>query len=167
MTPRRLAFGVAAAVAVVAALALFAYRSGALDGDAGGTSPISGSYAFDVEDKRQLMAYADEVFVADVEHVERVDEEAASTVWSARIIRSIKGDRSGWALVRQLGYVDEDGLAHVPDEQALLQPGRRYLLVTTRDRDVNTLVAGPASAVAVDDSSAQARVVREYRAALR
>jgi hypothetical protein len=81
------------------------------------------------------------------------------------VITSIKGTRSGETLVTQLGFVADDGATYAAEEQKLLEAGRRYLLVTNREDGQNTLVAGPASSVAVSTPASEARVIREYQQA--
>ena len=167
MALRRINFAAVALAAVVAAVATFAVDRASRSEDAAGIGSIRDSYAFDVKDKTQLMAYADEVFVGDVREAVKVDEDRSSALWRVGIVRSVKGGRSGEALVWQLGYIDGEGRAHVPEEQALLAAGRRALLVTTRDGEENTLVAGPAAHVLVSSQSHQGRIVEQYRAARR
>ena len=161
-------------VAIAAAL-LLALGSGYTIGmqqhaeDQAGVGSIKVSYAFDVNDKRKLMKYGNEVFVAEVLHVARTDAKASTTVWRVKVIKSIKGSRSGEVLVRQLGYVDANKKAHVVEDQDLLVPGTRRLLVTTRtaDADVNTLVGGAASVADVASPARERLVVAEYAKALR
>ncbi len=163
---------VAAAVAVAAlvgvtlgvATAVFDLREG---GRGGGSIEVS--YAFDVRDKRELMRHANEVFVADVVAKEKTDDAAGTTVWRVSIAESVKGTRSGTVLVRQLGYVDREGLPHETEEQAALKIGKRYLLVTSRDPGAaeNTLIVGPASSVETRSPEQQQASVREYREAMR
>lgn len=161
----RVTKAVFAAAALAAAIVAFAIISSSQNEDAAGVGSIKDSYAFDVHDKKQLMSYGDEVFVGEVLEAVRTDEERSSTLWRVRVIRSIKGAPQGEALVWQLGYVDADGRAHVTEEQPLLQRGARVLLVTTRDGDENTLVAGPAARVSIGSNVDEERLVREYRAA--
>lgn len=132
-------------------------------------SYIQDSYAFDVKDKRQLMGYASEVFVAQVVEKVETDQQAGMTLWRVSVLDSIKGSRIGEALVRQLGYVDDNGKEHHAEEQPLLAAGKRYLLVTTRQSGAgeNTLVAGPSSSVEVGPAEHQRSVASEYRAAMR
>lgn len=165
MALKRITISAIVVAALAAGAAAFALVSASRTDDGAGIGSIEDSYAFDVKDKTQLMSYGDEVIVGEVLEPMRTDEERSSTLWRVRIIRSIKGDRSGEAQVWQLGYVDSDGRAHVADEQPLLEPGRRYLLVTTREGDENTLVAGPAASVRVESIAQENRVVDEYRAA--
>jgi hypothetical protein len=167
MVIKRVTIAVFVVAAVAAGIAAFAVISASQSEDAASVGSIKDSYAFDVKDKKQLMAYGEEVFVGEVLEAVRTDEAKSSTLWRVRVIRSVKGDRRGDALVWQLGYVDGDGRAHVAEEQPLLQPGHRVLLVTTREGEENTLVAGPAARVPVDSRADEERVVGEYRAAQR
>lgn len=137
--------------------------------DAAGIGTIKTSYAFDVTNTGELLEYADDAFIGEVLGVEATEESRSTTVWRVRVTERVKGNLSGTVLVRQLGYVDKDSRTHVAENQPLLVPGSRQLLVTTHGdaEGVLTLVAGPRSSVAVKTSSDQARVLAEYRAAAR
>jgi hypothetical protein len=117
-------------------------------------------------DKRQLVSHADDVFIGDVVGVHRTEAEASSTVWRVAAVVNVKGQAAGEVLVRQLGYVDEDGNAHPTEEQPLLEPGRRFLFVTTRDYEANVLMAGPAASVRTAGPASETRLVAEYRATM-
>lgn len=137
--------------------------------DTAAIGSIKDSYAFDVKNKRLLMSYATEAFVAEVIGVERTEEPAATTVWRVRIVQSVKGSRTGEVLVRQLGYIDSDRRPHVTEEQPLLVPGSRRLLVTTRAAGAteNMLIAGPAASVDASGQGRQAQLVKEYQLAMK
>lgn len=167
MVTKRVTVAVVVVAAVAAAIAAFAVIGSSQSEDAASVGSIKDSYAFDVNDKKQLMGYGNEVFVGETLEAVRTDEARSSTLWRVRVIQSVKGDRRGEVLVWQLGYVDSDGRAHVTEGQPLLQPGGRVLLVTTRAGEENTLVAGPAARVPVDSRADEERVVAEYRAAQR
>ena len=167
MVTRRVIIAGFVAAAVAAAIAAFGISSSSQSEDAASVGSIKDSYAFDVKDKKQLMAYGNEVFVGEALKALRTDEARSSTLWRVRVIRSVKGDRRGEALVWQLGYVDRTGRAHVTEEQPLLQPGARVLLVTTREGAENTLVGGPAARVPIRSRANEEQVIAEYRAALR
>ena len=167
MTIKHIGIALGLAVAVASAIvAVAAWRSSSAD-DRAALGPIKDSYAFDVTDKRQLMSHADDVFVGEVVGVHRTEAEASSTVWRVAVVANVKGQATGEVLVRQLGYVDEEGNAHPTEEQPLLEPGRRYLLVTTRDREANVLMAGPAASVRTAGPASEARLVAEYRATMK
>ncbi|MFB6722530.1 hypothetical protein ACFCV3_20300 [Kribbella sp. NPDC056345] len=166
MTRRRIL--VAAATAVLALGTGFTPGKQMQAEDAAGIGSIKTSYAFDVKDKRTLLNHASAVFVAEIIGAERTDESAASTVWRVRVVQSLKGTRTGEILVRQLGYVDSARRVHAAEEQPMLVPGGRRLLVTTGGADGGpaTLLAGPAASVDVGDSVRQAQVTKEYQSAL-
>lgn len=159
--------GAMAVVCAVAALvATLALQSRAED--AAGVGSIKDSYAFDVTDKRQLMDYAEAAFIGEVIGKEGTDEAYSTTVWRVSVKNAIKGQPQGEVLVRQLGYVDSDGRAHVTEKQPMLVDGRKYLLVTTVDETgQHTLVAGPAASVPAETAAEEASVVDVYQAASR
>ncbi len=167
MTIKHIGIALGLAVVVASAIIGVAAWSASSSDDRAAFGPIRDSYAFDVTDKRQLMRHADDVFVGDVVGVHRTDVEASSTVWRVAVVANVKGEAAGEVLVQQLGYVDEDGNAHATEEQPLLEPGRRYLLVTTRGDEANVLIAGPAASVRTAGPASEASLVAEYRAAMR
>lgn len=128
---------------------------------------IKDSYAFDVKNKAKLMGFADAAFVGTVVDKEATIDSAATTVWRVSVSRAVKGSPTGEVFVRQLGYVDGDGQAHVTEEQPMLEAGRRYLLVTTVDAQTgqHTLIAGPAASVPVGSAARESQLVVEYQRA--
>lgn len=167
MTIKHIGIAVFGALAIASAIVAVSVVNASRPEDEASQGRVKDSYAFDVKDKRQLMSYADDVFVGQVLGVERTDVEASSTIWRVAVVAGVKGEASGEVLVRQLGYVGGDGRAHPTEEQPLLEPGHRYLLVTTRDGAENVLVAGPAASVRARDRATEASLIAEYRAAMR
>jgi hypothetical protein len=161
-------------VAVAAAMLLalgagFTYGTQMRAEDTAAIGHIKDSYAWDVKDKRQLMSHGTHAFIAEVIGAERTEHAASTTVWRVRVVRSVKGSASGEVLVRQLGYVDKDGRAHVTEEQPLLLAGGKRLLVTTQDpgSSEHQLIAGPAASVNAPTADHELQLVRDYTAALR
>jgi hypothetical protein len=128
---------------------------------------IETSYAFDVTNRRYLAAWADAVVIGRV--VEQVSEQEPRTTYRVEVVRALKGDLTGAVQVRQLGYVDDQNVAHETADQPLLTPGRTYMLAlgTGDDGDAYTLVAGPAAAVPLTSTSDSDQTVAEYRRAVR
>lgn len=135
--------------------------------DAAAIGGIKDSYSFDVTDRSQLMDYGDEVFVGRVVDREVNDPDAGVTIWRVQVVASVKGSAAGEVLVRQLGYVDEDGRVHESEEQPLLPLGGTRLLVTTGSPSgpALTLVAGPAASVKAETAQRQRELVGRYAAA--
>lgn len=151
---------VAAAVAGIALVVL----ASALREEPAHTSIIGTSSTFDVENLPHLAGYADNIFVAHVEAIEGVQD--AHTQYRVSVEETVKGDLAGDVVVSQLGYVDEN-VTHVSEGQPLLNVGGTYLLVTNPDTtgtDWQSLIAGPASAVSVDDDNRRG-VIERYRGA--
>lgn len=167
MTIKHIGIALGLAVVTAAAIVAVAVWNASSADDKAALGPIRDSYAFDVTDKRQLMRHADDVFVGEVIGVDRTEAEASSTVWRVAVVANVKGQAAGEILVRQIGYVDEAGNTHATEEQPLLEPGRRYLLVTTRGDDANVLMAGPAASVRTAGPASEARLAAEYRAAMK
>lgn len=167
MTLKHIAIAAGVALAIASAIVVVSLVNASRAEDTASLGRINGSYAFDVKDKRQLVSYADDVFIGEIVGVERTEPDASSTIWRVAVVTGVKGEASGEVLVRQLGYVDDEGRAHPTEEQPLLEPGRRYLLATTRNGDEHVLVAGPAASVRARDRAMEASLIAEYRAAMR
>lgn len=150
--------GVAAAVGAAIASAI----------DAPMHTQISGSYSFDVTDRRQLAGYADYVVVGRVmEGAAFEDDGIVSTDYTVRVQSSLLGAPPSTLTVRQLGGT-LNGDTWSLEEQPTLQPGEAYLLVLTDEPGVEamTLVAGPLSAVIVGSPQELDRAENEWREAI-
>lgn len=127
---------------------------------------IQDSYAFDVTNRTELMKRSGEVFVGRVTKRVKTLAEESSTVWDVQVLEAVKGPRSsGTVQVRQLGWVESNGRTHQTEDQPLLKPGAKYLMVTNRQGSGNVLVGGPEAAKPADSTAEQRDLVRDYRAA--
>lgn len=136
---------------------------------AGQTVAMQDSYAFDVTDLELVMDKTEKVFVARVLGVESVDTELGMTTYNVEVITALRGfDGTPQIRVTQLGYVDEEGVAYIPEEQELLNPGRTYLLTGNYDttRDSVMVYAGPHAIRAVEGPTQQAELLTQYRQAI-
>lgn len=134
-----------------------------------GIGTIKTSYSFDVTNTSKLLNYADDAFVGEVVGVAQTEEDRSTTVWKVRAVDTVKGTPGDVVLVRQLGYVDREGRAHVAEDQPLLKIGSRQLLVTTRTSVAGemTLIGGPRSSVPIKTAAQERQLVNEYRTAAR
>lgn len=132
----------------------------------GATSELSNSYAFDVTDLRTLMANADGVAVVKIVSVVADNEESVTRTYGVEVVRPVVGRMSeGYAELNQRGYVDDAGVTHVPPDQALLEVGSRYLVVTGDDPQGPIVMAGPLSIRPVANVADEDELVRRYLSA--
>lgn len=134
----------------------------------GKTYVIRSSYAFDVNDTRQLAGQADALFVGTVSRVAGV-EKGPQTIFAVAVEEVLKGDLNGTVLVRQLGgTVGKD--TWVLDDQAALLVGRTYVLVVTRSVEqpgAYTLLAGPRGHELLGSTQARVAALNDWREAVR
>lgn len=133
------------------------------------SSGIEVARAFDVDDKRQLMAYADQVLVGTVIARDSVNEEDGYTVWRVAVQGHVKGTVAGEVRVRQLGYVESNGNVLEQEDQTLLVVGQRYLMALGGPDAIGAypLIVGGAASKRLPDTASERAAVAEYRAALR
>lgn len=125
---------------------------------------IETSSTFDVSNLPRLAGYADDIFVAEVQTVEGVEDN--HTQYRVAVEETIKGDLQGEVVVSQLGYIT-DNVVHVTEDQPLLLVGGDYLLVTNPDTTGTgwqTLITGPASAVPLEGANRNG-IIERYRGA--
>lgn len=129
---------------------------------------LHAGYAFDVTNERYVAGYADNVFVGRVEAVAAADRDGTRTLYDVTVLDALKGSLGVRVQVSQLGYLDEDGVPHVIEDQPLLEPGSTYVLAPSDEPDgEQTLIGGPVASVEVDDPRARAEAVTRYAAAVR
>jgi hypothetical protein len=129
------------------------------------TVPIRDSYALDVTDLGVVMAKTDKVFVADVVEVSSTNLQQRTTTYTVEIVSAIRGfNDTEQTEVTQLGYVDEEGVAHVPEGQLLLEEGKTYVLAGNDDATTGSVViyAGPHAIRAAAQPSQQEALLAEY-----
>lgn len=102
---------------------------------------VFGDYAFNVEDERKLVGFADNVFVGRV--VEQLgtngqthsgDTDLPHTQYSVEVLENVKGNLEGSVTVSQIGGYDpqENAVVLVKNDR-LLEPGQTVLFSTRFD----------------------------------
>jgi hypothetical protein len=159
---------IAAILLTGGAVAAVAFAGGEQDAApevaSGHSRVIESSYAFDVSNKRYVAGYADAVVIGRV--AGRASQSEPYTTYDIDVIRALKGSPPPALTARQLGYVDDDGVAHETEDQPLLDDGRVYVLALTGDAGGYTIVGGPAAAARADGGEGSP-LVREYQQAVR
>ena len=130
--------------------------------DAVASGRLEPSYSFNVNDKFQLMAYSEQVFIGRVAGKVKNLPGQDSTLWQIEIMDTIKGKKVGGSInVRQLGIME--GVTPVQtDDQPLLTPGAEYMLATNPDGLDYVLVGGASSALLVDTADKKSKAKKEY-----
>lgn len=152
-------------------------------GDSGG---MEVSHAFDVADKRKLVAFAENVWVGRV--AERTgsvslptsspDIEIAQTQLAVDVLENVKGNLRGTVRVSQYGgpvdvVVERDGKRTIERDfdlmegDPMLKPGEVVLFATRYNpsRDWHTIVAQPFADRRIRSQTEREQLVREFRQA--
>jgi hypothetical protein len=92
---------------------------------------IQGSYAFDITDHKQLVGWADNVFIGKVIETEGTSNEDGmlETLFQVEVAENIKGQLQGRIIVNQQGGYEGNKLLLVENDQLLME-GESYLLVS-------------------------------------
>lgn len=137
---------------------------------------VSTLHTFDVQDKRQLVGFASNVFVGRI--TQRVGTAGAptskpgytspQTQFAVEVLENIKGSLTGTVTVNQDGG-ERDGVPVLMDGDPLLVPGQTYLFVTRLNPQQGWYtVTTPALAdIRLADAAQMATVVAEFREAHR
>jgi hypothetical protein len=158
------------------------------DASAKGSTHTEVAYAFDAADKRELVAFSNNVFVGRVlrrtaavrMRTSASSVEVPQTRFAVHVVKNIKGRLRGTVTVAQYGgpieaVVVRDGRRRVERDvdvwegDPLLKPGEQVLLATRRDpaRGTHTIVAQPFADRRIRDQSQGDRLVREFTEARR
>lgn len=162
----RVMLGTAAAIAIALVALFFTLREAPPQ-----TSIIESGGTFDVTNLPYLAGYADNIFVANVQAIEGVEDD--HTQYRVAVEETVKGDLEGEVVVSQLGYMTGNE-THVIEDQPLLVVGDSYLLVTRAYtsgddgqgfiNDWQGLIVGSTSAVSVEGQNRNG-VIERYRGA--
>ena len=142
-----------------------------------GSSDMEVRYAFDAMDPRELVGFASNVFLGQV--VEEIDSEGATlsgpgervvprTQFSVEVLKNVKGDAEGTVTVNQTGGYDEQEGHEVRIEgDSLLEPGKKYLLVTNYNPEEGwyAVVAQPFGDVLVEGEARRRDVEERFEQA--
>lgn len=161
-----LAFGGAAVI--VAGLAVTTTSGSEPEHSVGQTVMIKDSYAFDVSDLGVLMDHTGDVVVGDVASVDSTDLRSGTTRYTVAVTSNVRGmEKPAEIAVTQLGYIDEEGIRHVPEQQELLNEGQKYLLALNQDPTTDSffVVAGAHAIRAIASARQQAELEERYVAA--
>jgi hypothetical protein len=128
------------------------------------------SFVTDFRDARKLAGFVDNIFVGKV--VTQTGTQVGSsllpeTTFQVEILRSVKGSLSGTVLVTQQGgFNPEERAIILVEEDALLEPGKTYLLATKADGKLHVTVPKYGK-LAITSASEEAALVRQYEQATR
>lgn len=134
-------------------------------------------YAFDAMDPRELVGFATNVFVGEV--VEEAGSEGAPlsgpgdravprTQFSVEVLKNVKGDVEGTVTVSQTGGYDEaEGREVYVEGDSLLQPGKKYMFVTSYNPEEGwyAVVAQPFGDVLVEGEARRTDVEERFEQA--
>ena len=142
-----------------------------------GSSDMEVRYAFDAMDPRELVGFATDVFVGQV--AEEAGSEGAplsgpdwralpQTQFSVEVLKNVKGDVEGTVTVSQTGgYDEEEGREVRVEGDSLLEPGKKYLFVTSYNPEEGwyAVVAQPFGTVPVEGEARRMEVEERFEQA--
>ncbi len=142
-----------------------------------GASSIEVRYAFDAMDPRELVGFATNVFVGQV--VEEAGSEGAPlsgpgeivvprTQFFVEVLKNVKGDAEGTVTVSQTGgYDEEEGREVRVEGDSLLEPGKKYMFVTSYNPEEEwyVVVAQPFGDVLVEGEARRRDVEERFEQA--
>ncbi len=142
-----------------------------------GSSSMEVRYAFGAMDPRELVGFATNVFVGQV--VEEAGSEGAPlsgpgervvprTQFSVEVLKNVKGDAEGTVTVSQTGGYDvEEGREVRVEGDSLLEPGKKYMFVTSYDLEEEwyVVVAQPFGDVLVEGEARRRDVEERFEQA--
>lgn len=113
--------------------------------EAATTSHVSLTYDADFSDDANLAGAAEDLFYGKVTALKGQKDLGIGpeTQYAVEVQRVFKGDVTGVVVVNQQGGEDEDGnVVNLPEDDALLEVGKRYLFATKYDPDhrFNTVI---------------------------
>lgn len=139
-------------------------------------APLEPVTAFDPADTRRLVGFGSNVFVGRVvQKVSNVGLPTSNpesviprTQFAVEVLESIKGKVSGQLIVNQMVGNDGTGL-EIAENDALLEPGQRYLFVTKLDKQTGWyhIVASGYANVRIKDTKHGNELTEKFKKASR
>ena len=142
-----------------------------------GSSNMEVRYAFDATDPRELVGFATNVFVGQVGEETNSQGTPLSgpgervmprTQFSIEVLKNVKGDAEGKVTVSQTGgYDEEEGREVRVEGNSLLEPGKKYMFVTSYNPEEEwyVVVAQPFGNVLVEGEARRRDVEERFEQA--
>ncbi|MBT2681034.1 hypothetical protein J7E38_18750 [Bacillus sp. ISL-35] len=128
---------------------------------------IPASYAFDVTDQKQLVGWADNVFIGKVEETKGTSNEDGilETQYEVEVAENIKGQLNGRIMVNQQGGFEGNKLVLVENDQ-LLKEGESYLFVSRQNKQHGWHTIVPAYGdIMIENETQKEELIAIYKAA--
>lgn len=128
---------------------------------------ISASYAFDVTDQKQLVGWADNVFIGRVKETKGTSNEDGflETQFEVEVAENIKGELNGNITVNQQGGYEGNKLLLVENDQ-LLKEGESYLFVSRYNKKHGWHTIVPAYGdILIENETHKEEIISIYKAA--